>query len=124
MRRAGSPGRPGARVCRHPAVVMAAMTAITLSVAFWLSRLESARPAGPRQSPRAQVVRYVDGGPFQVADYPYTVRWRLAAGEHVFQARLIDGRTASTAVHVLVQKEPRRIGGGGAPQPARPGQCR
>ena len=53
--------------------------------------------------PVPQVVWYVDGAPFQVADYPYTVRWKLAAGEHVFQARLIDGRTASSAVHVLVQ---------------------
>jgi hypothetical protein len=38
-----------------------------------------------------------------VADYPYTVRWALAAGEHVFQARLVDGRTASRVVRVLVQ---------------------
>jgi hypothetical protein len=27
----------------------------------------------------------------------------LAPGDHVFQARLIDGRTVSSAVHVLVQ---------------------
>jgi penicillin-binding protein 1C len=53
--------------------------------------------------PVAQVVWYVDGVPYQVADYPYTVRWTLRAGEHVFQARLVDGRTASRAVHVLVQ---------------------
>jgi penicillin-binding protein 1C len=53
--------------------------------------------------PVPQVVWYVDGAPFQVADYPYTVRWKLAPGEHVFQARLIDGRTGSSAVHVLVQ---------------------
>jgi hypothetical protein len=45
----------------------------------------------------------VDGAPFQVADYPYTVRWRLAPGDHVFQACLIDGRTTSSPVHVLVQ---------------------
>jgi hypothetical protein len=38
-----------------------------------------------------------------VADYPYTVRWKLAPGDHVFQARLIDGRTASRVVRVLVQ---------------------
>jgi hypothetical protein len=38
-----------------------------------------------------------------VADYPYTARWRLAPGDHVFQARLIDGRTASSSVRVLVQ---------------------
>ena len=56
-----------------------------------------------RRPGRLAALWYVDGAPFQVADYPYTVRWRLAAGEHVFQARLIDGRTASSAVHVLVQ---------------------
>ena len=66
-------------------------------------RTEHARPARPRQSSRPQVVWYVEGAPFRVADYPYTVRWRLAPGEHVFQARLIDGRTASSAVRVLVQ---------------------
>lgn len=32
---------------------------------------------------------FVDGAPCRVADYPYRVRWRLAAGEHIFQARLI-----------------------------------
>ena len=53
--------------------------------------------------PVAQLVWYVDGAPYQVADYPYTARWRLRAGEHVFQARLVDGRTASRPVHVLVQ---------------------
>ena len=53
--------------------------------------------------PVAQLVWYVDGAPYRVADYPYTVRWALAAGEHVFQARLADGRTASRPVHVLVQ---------------------
>jgi penicillin-binding protein 1C len=53
--------------------------------------------------PVPQLVWYVDGAPYRVADYPYTVRWRLAAGEHVFQARLIDGRTASGAVRVIVQ---------------------
>jgi penicillin-binding protein 1C len=53
--------------------------------------------------PVAQLVWYVDGAPYRVADYPYTVRWTLEAGEHVFQARLLDGRTASRPVHVLVQ---------------------
>jgi hypothetical protein len=73
--------------------------------------------------PVPQLVWYVDGAPYRVADYPYTVRW-----EHVFQARLIDGRTASSAVRVLVQqKEPGRIGrqpgssaGSGSPAGIRP----
>jgi hypothetical protein len=54
--------------------------------------------------PRAeQVVGYVDGQPFQVVDYPYTTRWTLAPGEHVFQARLPFARAASEAVRVRVQ---------------------
>jgi penicillin-binding protein 1C len=53
--------------------------------------------------PVPQLVWYVDGAPYRVVDYPYTVRWRLAAGEHAFQARLVDGRTASSSVRVIVQ---------------------
>ncbi len=53
--------------------------------------------------PVPQLVWYVDGAPYRVVDYPYTARWPLRAGEHVFQARLVDGRTGSSAVHVIVQ---------------------
>ncbi len=53
--------------------------------------------------PAPQLVWYVDGSPYRDVDYPYTVRWKLAAGEHAFQARLTDGRTASSAVRVIVQ---------------------
>ncbi len=53
--------------------------------------------------PVPQLVWYVDGAPYRVADYPYTVRWPLSPGEHAFQARLVDGRRGSSAVHVLVQ---------------------
>jgi penicillin-binding protein 1C len=52
--------------------------------------------------PAPQVVWYVDGAPFQVADYPYAVRWPLAPGEHVFQARLAQGAVASRVVRVRV----------------------
>ena len=46
-------------------------------------------PAAP------QIVWYVDGAPFQVADYPYATRWPLSPGEHVFQARLLQGDLSS-----------------------------
>jgi penicillin-binding protein 1C len=49
-----------------------------------------------------QVVWYVDGAPFAVADYPYTTRWPLSPGEHVFQARVPYSTAASLAVRVQV----------------------
>ena len=38
--------------------------------------------------PVEQVVWYVDDEPFAVVEPPYTARWPLVAGEHVFEARL------------------------------------
>ncbi len=53
--------------------------------------------------PVRQVVWYVDGTPFQVADYPYTVRWPLAPGDHTFQARLPYQALASAPVRIRVR---------------------
>jgi len=53
--------------------------------------------------PVPQVVWYVDGAPFQVADYPYETRWRLSPGEHRFQARLPNAPVSSAVVSVVVQ---------------------
>lgn len=53
--------------------------------------------------PAAQVVWYVDGRPYEVADYPYTARWPLAPGDHVIQARLPTTGAASGLVRVTVQ---------------------
>jgi penicillin-binding protein 1C len=53
--------------------------------------------------PTAQVVWYVDGKPFEVADYPYTARWPLSPGDHVIQARLPMGGAASGLVRVTIQ---------------------
>lgn len=53
--------------------------------------------------PVPQVVWYVDGRPFEVADYPYTARWPLQAGDHVFQARLPSVDAASARVSVAVE---------------------
>jgi penicillin-binding protein 1C len=52
--------------------------------------------------PVPQLVWYVDGRPFQVVDYPYTTRWILEPGDHVFQARLAQGSAVSTAVRIRV----------------------
>jgi penicillin-binding protein len=49
-----------------------------------------------------QVVWYVDGKPFRVADWPYTVRWPIEAGVHTIQARLPFVETASEAVKLTV----------------------
>jgi penicillin-binding protein 1C len=53
--------------------------------------------------PVPQIVWYVDGEPFQVADYPYTARWTLEPGEHSFQARLPHTAGASGKARVIVQ---------------------
>jgi hypothetical protein len=53
--------------------------------------------------PTAQVVWYVDGKPYEVADYPYTARWPLRPGDHVIQARLPVSGAASGLVRVTIQ---------------------
>ena len=53
--------------------------------------------------PAAQLVWYVDGQPFEVADAPYSARWPLAAGEHVIQARLPFSQLSSRPVRIYVE---------------------
>ena len=53
--------------------------------------------------PSAQVVWYVDGRPFEVADRPYATRWPIAPGDHVFQVKLPYSTLASSPVRVRVQ---------------------
>jgi penicillin-binding protein 1C len=55
------------------------------------------------EPPSSQVVWYVDGVPFQVADYPYEARWHLIPGPHTFQVRIPFTSTASSPVHITVQ---------------------
>jgi penicillin-binding protein 1C len=50
-----------------------------------------------------EVVWWVDGAPFAVAPYPYSVRWRVAPGEHSFVARLPFAPLASQRVTVRVE---------------------
>jgi penicillin-binding protein 1C len=52
--------------------------------------------------PVPQVVWYVDGRPYVVAEAPYTARWPLAPGDHVIEARLpnVDVRSGRVTVHV------------------------
>ena len=50
-----------------------------------------------------QVLWIVDGRPFQLAQYPYSVRWPLALGEHTIQARAPFGKDATPPVHIRVE---------------------
>jgi hypothetical protein len=49
------------------------------------------------------VVWYVDGKPFKVVDYPYTVRWRMEEGTHTFQIRLPYAPLSSELTRVTVK---------------------
>ena len=53
--------------------------------------------------PAKQVVWYVDGRPYEVVGHPFTTRWRLAPGEHTFQARVPYREEASPVVRVTVR---------------------
>ncbi len=54
--------------------------------------------------PSEQILWYVDGVPFELTDYPYTVRWPLEPGEHTIQARLPHTDAASSVVRVMVSQ--------------------
>ena len=53
--------------------------------------------------PVPQVLWYVDGKPYQLAEPPYSVRWPLQTGDHTFQARLPYRKEKSQTVNVRVQ---------------------
>lgn len=53
--------------------------------------------------PVREVLWVVDGKPYQLAAYPYTVRWPLQAGEHVIQARMPFARVMSVPVRIRVE---------------------
>jgi penicillin-binding protein 1C len=53
--------------------------------------------------PMREVLWMVDGKPFQLAAYPYTVRWTLQPGKHVIQARAPFTSEVSTPVHIQVE---------------------
>jgi penicillin-binding protein 1C len=50
-----------------------------------------------------QVVWYVDGRPFQVADVADTVRWPLTAGRHTIQVRGPYGEARSVEIEITVR---------------------
>lgn len=52
--------------------------------------------------PVREVLWMVDGEPYQLAAYPYTVRWPLVEGEHVIQARSPLTREMSAVVRIRV----------------------
>jgi penicillin-binding protein 1C len=53
--------------------------------------------------PAPQVVWVVDGRPWKIVDRPFSARWPLAAGEHVFQARAPALGAVSGRVKVTVE---------------------
>jgi penicillin-binding protein 1C len=55
------------------------------------------------EPPVPQVVWYVDGRPFRVADYPYEVRWPLSSGEHTFQVRVPFTAVFSSVARIAVE---------------------
>ncbi len=50
-----------------------------------------------------QILWYVDGEAFQLADYPYTTRWPIQPGEHVIQAQVPLTDLRSGSVRVVVE---------------------
>jgi penicillin-binding protein 1C len=46
---------------------------------------------------------YIDGRPWRIAGYPYTVRWPLVPGAHTFQVRIPGQEDASPKVRVSVR---------------------
>jgi penicillin-binding protein 1C len=50
-----------------------------------------------------QIVWYVDGEPFAVADHDRLVYWPIAVGAHRFQIRLPFERTGSKPVRIVVE---------------------
>ncbi len=50
-----------------------------------------------------QILWMVDGKPYQLATYPYTVRLPLSLGEHVIQARAPLSSEISQAIHIRVE---------------------
>ena len=53
--------------------------------------------------PIPELLWLVDGKPFQLAPYPYTVRWPLQAGDHVIQARAPFSKDTTPPVHIRVE---------------------
>lgn len=55
-------------------------------------------------TPRAREVLWmIDGKPYQLAAYPYTVRWQLQPGEHVIQVRSTFTPEVSKPVRIRVE---------------------
>lgn len=54
------------------------------------------------EPPVDEVVWYVDGQPLVTAPYPYTARWRLQPGLHIFQVRLPFGGFKSAPVSITI----------------------
>ena len=49
-----------------------------------------------------ELVWYIDGRPWRIAGYPFTVRWPIETGAHTFQVRIPGQEDASPTVRVSV----------------------
>jgi penicillin-binding protein 1C len=55
------------------------------------------------EPPLREMLWLVDGKPFRLAPYPYTVRWPLQVGDHVIQARSTLSTEMSAPVNIHVE---------------------
>ena len=53
--------------------------------------------------PVSQIVWYVDGEPYMIADYPYTVRWYLHPGLHKIKFKVVYMPVESSEVSIRVR---------------------
>ncbi len=53
--------------------------------------------------PVPELLWYVDGVPFHLVPYPYTVQWQAVRGEHVFVAEVPMTHARSRPVHVILE---------------------
>ncbi|QQR73219.1 MAG: transglycosylase domain-containing protein [Holophagales bacterium] len=65
--------------------------------------LNTLRLAAAVEPPVPQLVWYLDGRPLATVERPYTLRWQLEPGEHVFQARVPFSEARSPLVRITVE---------------------
>jgi len=98
------PGRPGPRASEPRLRILSPADGTRLLLdPETPPRLATLALTATSDRPVDQITWYVDGQPFEVADAPFTTRWRMTPGEHVFEARLPFGTARSRRVRVTVE---------------------
>lgn len=101
-----APPQPGALAGDRPVRISVTSPPAGVSILF-----DPETPAGQAtlalsavvDPPAPQVVWYVDGQAWRIVDAPYTTRWPLERGEHVFQARVPRASASSAPVRIVVE---------------------